>query len=61
MARDNNKKSDPNEDEQEFWEEGSGHIQIGINGSPRFRAVPPKNAREDAIAKLVQFAGRNLR
>eukprot|EP00959_Pyramimonas_sp_CCMP1952_P138055 2889780-Pyramimonas_sp.AAC.1 len=27
----NSKNRNPNEDEQEFWEEGSGKIQIGIN------------------------------
>eukprot|EP00959_Pyramimonas_sp_CCMP1952_P200068 4184440-Pyramimonas_sp.AAC.1 len=37
MAR-NSKNIDPNEDEQQFWEEGLGNIQIGINEAPNFRA-----------------------
>eukprot|EP00959_Pyramimonas_sp_CCMP1952_P136014 2845725-Pyramimonas_sp.AAC.1 len=57
----NNKNRNPEEDQQEFWEEGSGKIQIGINKFPDFRAVPPKGMTDETMAKLGQFAGRNPR
>ena len=43
----NSKNTNPNEDEQ-FWEEGIGKIQISINTTPNFRAALPKGAGEGA-------------
>eukprot|EP00959_Pyramimonas_sp_CCMP1952_P247821 5180625-Pyramimonas_sp.AAC.1 len=56
----NSKNRGPNEDE-EFWEEELGNIQIGINEPPNFRAAPPHNMRECAWAKPGQVAGRDRR
>eukprot|EP00959_Pyramimonas_sp_CCMP1952_P323629 6772886-Pyramimonas_sp.AAC.1 len=38
----NNKNRRPNEDAQEFWEEGSGNIHIDINESPNTQGGYPE-------------------
>ncbi|CAK0820091.1 unnamed protein product, partial [Prorocentrum cordatum] len=59
-ARNKNNRN-PNEDELQPWEEGSGNIQIGINETPNFRAAPPKDTNEETMAKLDKLSGDDLK